>query len=189
MDDDLSVAESFSEAICNSQFVQETFQKSGFIVNCKKSVWEPQEVMTWLGITLNLRANMFPISNTRIQSILNTLNNLTSTPYLRAKKVAQIIGKIISTIFVLGNTVRLKTRYLYKSILAQISRDSHFNVLCHFAIEEITFWKQSIQTLNKRSLIPYKLPITKVYSDASNFVISTCLETKGKKIFNPEKLF
>ena len=111
LDDGLSVAESLSEAICNSQFVQETLKKSGFIVNCEKSVW-----------------------------------------------------------------------YLYKSILAQTSWDSHFNVLYyHFAVEEITFWKQNIQTLNKRPLIPYKLPITKVYSDASNSGIGTCFEIKGKK--------
>ena len=58
------------------------------------------------------------ISNTRIELILNKLNNLTSTPYVTARKVAQVIGKIISTIFVLGNIVKLKTRYLCKSILA-----------------------------------------------------------------------
>ena len=118
LDDGLSVGESFSEAICNSQFVQETLQKSGFTVNCEKSVWEPQEVTSWLGITLDLRGKMFHISHARTESILSTLNNLTSTPYVTARKVAQIIGKIISTVFVLGNIVRLKTRYLYKSILA-----------------------------------------------------------------------
>ena len=63
-----------------------------------------------------------------------------------------------------------------------MSWDSHFNVLYYyFAVEEITFWKQNIQTLNKRPLIPYKLPITKVYSNASNCGIGTCFEIKGKK--------
>ena len=42
-------------------------------------------------------------------------------------------------------------------------------------------WKQNIQTLNKRPLIPYKLPITKVYCDASNSGMATCFEIKGKK--------
>ena len=154
-------------------------QKSGFTVNCEKSVWEPQEVMTWLGITLDMRAKMFQISNTRIESILSTLNNLASTLHVTAMKLAQMSGKIISTIFVLGNIVRLKTMYLYKSILAQMFWYSHFNVLYyHFAV---AFRKQNIQTLNKRPLIPYKLPITKVYSDASNCGIGTCFEIKGKK--------
>ena len=51
----------------------------------------------------------------------------------------------------------------------------------HFAIEEITFWKQNIRTLNKRPLIPYKLPITKVYSDAVNSAIGIYFEIKGIK--------
>ena len=55
----------------------------------------------------------------------------------------------------------------------------------HFAIEEITFWKQNIQTLNKRPLIPYKLTITKVYSDASSTGIGTCFEIKGEKYVVP----
>ena len=87
-------------------------------------------------------------------------HNLTSTPYVTARIVAQIICKIISTIIVVGN-IRLITRYLYKSILAQTFWDSLFNVLYyHFGIEEITFWKQNIQPLNKTLLIPGKLPIT-----------------------------
>ena len=52
-DDGLSMSESFSEAICNSHFVLETLQKSGFVVNCEKLVWEPQEVMTWFGINFS----------------------------------------------------------------------------------------------------------------------------------------
>ena len=138
---------------------------------------------------LRFESRNVSISNTRNESILNTPNNLTSTPYVTARKVAQIIGKIISTIFVLGNIVRLKTRYLYKSILGQTSWDSYFNVLYyHFTVEEITFWKQNIQTLNKRPLISYKLPITKVYSDASNFWIGTCFEIKGKKYLTQKNI-
>ena len=44
--------------------------------------------MTWLGITLDLKAKMFHITNTRIEPILNMLNNLTNTTYVRAWKVA-----------------------------------------------------------------------------------------------------
>ena len=175
LSDSLSVAEFFSEAICSSQFVRKTLQKSGFIEKSEKSVSEPQEVMTWLGITLGLRVKIFHISNTRTESVLKTLNNLTNTPYVTASKVTQRIGKIISTIYVLGTII----------ILAQTSRDSHFSILYyHFEIEEITFWKQNIQTLNKRPLILYKLPIAKVYSDANNSEIGTCFEIKRENIIS-----
>ena len=67
MEDGLRQADFFSEAICNSQFVRETLKQSNFIVNCEKPVWEPQEVMTWFGITLDLKPKMVSISNTRIK--------------------------------------------------------------------------------------------------------------------------
>ena len=54
LDEGLNVAESFSKAISNSQFAQDILQKSSFIVNCKKSVREPKEVMIRLGITLDV---------------------------------------------------------------------------------------------------------------------------------------
>ena len=91
--------------------------------------------MPQLGITLYLRAKAFNISNIRIDSISETLDSSTNTPYVTARKVAQIIGKIIWPTFVLGNTVTFKPRCLYKSILGQTSWDSHFNLLyCHFEI-------------------------------------------------------
>ena len=85
--------------------------------------------MPRLGITLYLRAKAFNISNIRIESISETLDSSINTPYVTARKVAQIIGKIIWPIFVLGNIVTFKPRCLYKSILGQTSWDSHFNLL------------------------------------------------------------
>ena len=88
-----------------------------FGFKCGKSVWELQEFMTWPEITLDLRAKAFYIiRNTGIESILNTLNNLTGHPFARARKVATTFGNTNSITFLLGNNI-LKTRYLYKSIL------------------------------------------------------------------------
>ena len=47
--------------------------------------------------------------------------------------------------------------------------------------------KKNIQTLKKRPFIPYKWPITKVYSDASNSRIGTSFEIKGEKCFIHKK--
>ena len=54
LDEGLSVAESFSKAIFDSQFAQDILQKSSFVVNCKKSVREPKEVMIRLELTLDV---------------------------------------------------------------------------------------------------------------------------------------
>lgn len=140
--------------------------------------------MPRLGITLYLRAKAFNISNIRIESISETLDSSTNTPYVTARKVAQIIGKIIWPIFFLGNIVTFKPRCLYKSISGQTSWDSHFNLLYyHFEIEEITFWKRKIMTLNKIPSILCKSSITKVYSDQSNSMAGRYFEIKWEKDF------
>ena len=77
-------------------------------MNFEKSVWDPQEVITWLGNVSH--------------------NKLSNTPYVTARKVTKKIGTIIATIFDVGNFVRLETRCLYKPILVQTSWDSHFSV-------------------------------------------------------------
>ena len=46
LEDGLSMPEPFSEATCNSNFVQETLQKSGSLLHSEKSAWEPQELIT-----------------------------------------------------------------------------------------------------------------------------------------------
>ena len=62
LEDGLSMPEPFSEATCNSNFVQETLQKSGSLLHSEKSAWEPQELITQLGVALDLRAKTFNIS-------------------------------------------------------------------------------------------------------------------------------
>ena len=47
LDDSLSLVKLFFEAIPSSHFVQQTLQKSKFIVNVKKPIWKPQEVKAW----------------------------------------------------------------------------------------------------------------------------------------------
>ena len=127
--------------------------------------------------------NIF-ICDRRVDSRTSTLENLTKSPYDTARIVAKAVGKIMSTIFVLRNIVRLKTRYLYKCICAQNSWDSHFNILYyHYAFDEIIFWKNNVKSLNKKLLFPYKLPVTKVYSDASNSGIGACFTFEKKKYF------
>ena len=69
--------------------------------------------------------------------------------------------------------------------MAQKSWDSHFNVLYyHFSIEEMIFWKQNIQRLNKIKdhsfLTNYQL---QVFSGASNSGIGTCFKMKGVEYF------
>ena len=59
MDDCLSLLEMLFEAIPSSHFVQETLQKSEFVVKGEKPILQTQEVMTELQIVLHLRNKTF----------------------------------------------------------------------------------------------------------------------------------
>ena len=86
--------------------------------NFEKSVLNPQEVITELGTTLD--------------------NKLTNTPYRTARKVTETIGKIISTIFVVGNIVRLKSRYLHINLFCR----KHLGIRISVYFIIISVWKK-----------------------------------------------
>ena len=76
LDEGLSLLESFFEAIPRVHFVQETLQKSDFVVQVEKPVWEAQKVMVELRIGFDLRTKTFHISNTGTESISQSLHDL-----------------------------------------------------------------------------------------------------------------
>ena len=83
-DKGLSLLESLFEVIPSLHFVQETLQKSAFVVNGEKPIWETQEVMIEFRIVLNLRNKTFHISNTGTKSISHSFHNLTNNIYVTA---------------------------------------------------------------------------------------------------------
>ena len=49
IDDGLGTDSGFQITNNRSLFVQDSLQKSGFVINVKKSEWNPTQVLTWLG--------------------------------------------------------------------------------------------------------------------------------------------
>ena len=96
----------------------------------------------WLGVELNTSDGLFKIPENRVYSIFKTLCNIISSlPYTSARKLAKLCGKLISTKFVLGNIVQLKTRRLSHAINCQISWDSRCSLNYHpKAMEEPFFF-------------------------------------------------
>ena len=60
--------------------------------------------------------NNYHVSDRRIKSLLESCHNLLASPSTTARKLSRLAGKVISTKFVLSNFVRLKTRFLYRTI-------------------------------------------------------------------------
>ena len=70
---------------------------------------------------------------------------------------------------VVGNVSRLMTRNLYLIIQSRKSWDSLLNIKDkQKAIDEIFFWKNSVDNLNKRFMLENSMTKVLTYSDASN---------------------
>ncbi len=82
-------------------------------------------------------------------SALHYISVLLSCPYVMARKLAKLAGKLLSMKYVIGNIVRLKTSSLYKCIDGRSSWDAQFNILNHQGVlDKVFFWKNNFVTLN-----------------------------------------
>ena len=90
--------------------------KSGFVPNEENSLWEPTQVITWLGTVIDTSQC---ITSTRIQSLSEDLSFLLDSTHpslYQVRKLASVCGKIISLGNCVGNVARLMTRNTFAVI-------------------------------------------------------------------------
>ena len=181
LDDGISIEYDYNQALSNSKFVRNSLIKAGFVLNENKSVWTPSKNMVWLGMEIDTNKNIIKITDDRITNILNFIQILFKKVYISARELSKLAGKIISTKFIIGNLIHLKTRNIFKSIESRSSWDTKFNIAHHTGtVKEIIFWKNNIKSFNKRVIKEYVIPTIFVYSDASNSGLASIYKDKGK---------
>ena len=170
LDDGCGKGDSLQTAKEHSLFVQTSSSNAGFVANSTKSLWEPTQLLVWLGLNWNLVSGSISITDRRISNFIALIDKfLQSAPYVTARECASIAGHIMSMSPVLGSLTRLKTRFLYKVIDSRSTWDFRFNIGLHNdCLSEIFFWKNNIVNLNSRPIMPYQAPFLLSFSDASN---------------------
>ena len=143
---------------------------AGFIANDEKSVWEPTQVLDWLGLTWNSILGTLKIVDRRITKILKTIYHIINSNFMvSARSLASFTGQIISTGPVVGNIGRIMTRHCVMSTLCNDRWDVEF-YLDDYCQEELYFWKTNLSNINNRHCFAYTCPSSFGYSDA----IATC---------------
>ena len=151
LDDGLGTASKNTIAKAESKMVHSTLLSAGFIINEEKSCWIPSTKITWLGVTFNSVTFNFKISDKRTVSLLGSLEQTLSLPTTTPRKLAKVCGKLISTQYVLGYIVQLKTRRLFTAINQGQKWDSKICLKSYpKAVAELKFWKQKFTTMNIR---------------------------------------
>ena len=140
------------------------------VANSTKSLWEPTQLLVWLGLNWNLVSGSISITDKRISNFIALIDKfLQSAPYVTARECASIAGHIMYMSPVWGSLTRLKTRFLYKVIDSRSTWDSRFNIgLRNDCLSEIFFWKNNIVSLNSRPIMPFQAPFLLSVSDANN---------------------
>ena len=181
-DDGIGIEYNYEEAKRKSEFVQETLTKSGFIPNIQKSTWEPCKILTWLGIDINLSSGTLKITKSCIDNVLNTISLISQKILVSARTLAKLAGQLISTKCVIGDIVRLKTRFLYKSIEQSSSWGKTFNIgNYNDTADDIFFWKFNLVKCNNKVINCYNITLFHDHSGASNTGIVCVFDLRGKK--------
>ena len=152
----------------HSIIVRETLAQCGFVTN-DKSIWEPTQEITWVGYTVNLQNGTFRTSPKRVASLEKSLKNvMEGLPYLTARGLSKIAGKIMSTKWVLGNITHLKTRHMYNMIDNRFAWDKRMSINYYpQVIHELAFWRKNFNDLNVKPIRSYRVPDVVIASDAS----------------------
>ena len=167
LDDGLGSACDFARCEAASLFVKTSLQLSGFLPNDSKSIWQPTSCLVWLGYGIDLAIHTISIPSVRIR-VVQVIDSIRSQYPSTARKLAQLVGKIISMGFVFGNITRIMTRYSHFDILRSPTWDEKIS-LSFSTLNEVCFWKENIPFLNSRRLLSIQCHYTLVcYSDGSS---------------------
>ena len=121
LDDSLGIEFGYSKSETSSNFVLDTLINARFVTNKEKSAWEPTKTITQLGISVDLDKGCLSVTEERISNLLEAVKCNTNNPYISARTLAKLVGKIISTKFVLEDITQLKTRFIYQCVESRVS--------------------------------------------------------------------
>ena len=142
--------------------------------------------MVWLGGTIDTHNNTIAVTERRIfklNSCLDELLNL-GQGYTPVKKLATVVGQIISLQTAAGSIVQLMTRSAYS--LINSCNNWHEAVCLDSATKtELLFWRTKITVLNSKVIWDDNMiPSLIVYSDASAHAYGAILNFIMIKLFH-----
>ena len=166
--------------------------KAGFVINREKSVWEPTQLLDWLGITWNFVLGTLKIVETRIVKIINTIDHIIEADLkVSARVLVSLTGQIISTGLVVGNIHgRIMTRHCVLSTLSKDNWDSVFR-LDDYCKEEVYFWKDNMVNIITRYyfvskakilvILYIQMPVLPRVEQLLTFTIFFCVTKCGRR--------
>ena len=170
LDDGFACAQEYEKTKTIGQDIKNDILKSGFVPNATKSIWVPVQILEFLGVVLDAIQGTIYIPDRRIlkakESISDLLLSFKGHRKVSVRKVASVVGQLISMSVVLGHISQIMTKYLSADILNAKYWDSYI-YLCDESRQQLLFWDRNLQVLNTKDIYESHKCTRIVYSDAS----------------------
>ncbi|VDH92658.1 Hypothetical predicted protein [Mytilus galloprovincialis] len=170
LDDGMGIAENFETCSKISKIVEKDLLLSGFIANTEKSVWEPVQVIEWLGFVWNFKDCTLEISTKKLRTLKEAISNLVEgNTHFTCRNIAKICGKIISMIPALGNVCQIMTKHMHMLVCCRNSWDEKI-LVNDYILEELKFWYFECESLSFKRIVPMnRMPQRVIFTDASQY--------------------
>lgn len=178
LDDGLGGARTFETALQLSDYMHKDLSEFGFIVAEDKCIWTPCQLITWLGYNWDTLKGTLSVTEDRIERSMLLIEDLlmeiiSGQLLFPVRKIACLVGQLISMQSAVGKVARFRTRSLYSCVTSRASWTAPVMVSSQ-ALDEIDFWRENIRALNGAELSYHHLYVesaqkaqTFVFCDAS----------------------
>ena len=99
------------KARINSLTVRADLTRYGFVINEGKSLWEPVQVITWLGTVFDTYQGFISVTEQRVSKLKSSIDLLRKDDckIFKVRDVASVVGQVISLTPCVGSVARIMT--------------------------------------------------------------------------------
>ena len=112
IDDGIGVFRSAENATKSGPIMKAHLQSAGFLVNDKKSNWDPSPSLTWLGFSYDAVSRVISVPEGKLDKFVKECNCTLGQKAVSPRQIAAIAGQLLAMQKALGPETRLKSRYL-----------------------------------------------------------------------------
>ena len=177
LDDGLQTNTTYKTTAQHALIIKGSLIAAGWVPHREKSIWEPVQVLTWLGFSIDLIKGIITTSERRILNAeMLTLHILAKTK-VPVRLIAKLRGMLASMERSHGDIVHMMCRFMNLAIAEAVSWNSIINVTPPVH-KELVFWKRHLKLDNGKPL--FESPASgsiqfTTHSDASDVGCATVL--------------
>ena len=147
LDDGIVAVKGKQQAEEASHKVRQDLVKVGLVEHTAKCSWVPSQQARWLGFNLDLQQGVISVPEEKIAALKLQLIAALDGDSLKARDLANIIGKIISMALATGPVSRLMTRRMYALLNSRIYWCQMLEINLE-ARSELEFWLNQVDHIN-----------------------------------------